>query len=183
MRSFGDPWGASVVLGEPLCLRGLDLHLSLLGFGLIHLPPAGALEEATLGVEGAFQKVRPKAQYGGNEQIITEMGQQLPCNQETMKKCAGRDSGLFGVCRNAAAIVSLTFHRITMIIPSRRIPATTAEMMIHSGSSYGASTLSSGSISTANYGKRGRERSKVLVLIVLISTVTALPLRRGDHSP
>jgi len=43
--------GASVVLSQPLCLRGLDLHLSLLGLGLIHLPPAGPLEEATLGVE------------------------------------------------------------------------------------------------------------------------------------
>lgn len=43
--------GASVVLSEPLSLRGLDLHLSLLGLGLIHLPPAGPLEEATLGVE------------------------------------------------------------------------------------------------------------------------------------
>lgn len=48
---LGDPWGASVVLGQLLCLRGLDLHLSLLGFGLIHLPPAGPLEEATLRVE------------------------------------------------------------------------------------------------------------------------------------
>lgn len=38
-------------VGQPLCLRGLNLHLSLLAFGLIHLPPAGPLEEATLGVE------------------------------------------------------------------------------------------------------------------------------------
>lgn len=52
--------GASVVLSKLLCLRGLDLHLSLLGFGLIHLPPAGPLEEATLGVEeeeGACQRL------------------------------------------------------------------------------------------------------------------------------
>lgn len=53
--------GVSVVLSQPLCLRGLDLHLSLLGLGLIHLPPAGPLEEATLGVEeeeeGAWEGV------------------------------------------------------------------------------------------------------------------------------
>lgn len=47
---LGDPWGPSVVLNHSVCLRGLDLHLSLLGFGLIHLPPAGPLEEATLRV-------------------------------------------------------------------------------------------------------------------------------------
>lgn len=46
--SVWGPMGASVVLSKLLCLRGLDLHLSLLGFGLIHLPPAGPLEEATL---------------------------------------------------------------------------------------------------------------------------------------
>lgn len=45
--------GSSVVVGQPLCFRGLDLHLSLLGLGLIHLPPVGPLEEATLGEEGA----------------------------------------------------------------------------------------------------------------------------------
>lgn len=44
----GPLMGVSVVLGQPLCLRGLDLHLSLLGLGLIHLSPAGPLEEATL---------------------------------------------------------------------------------------------------------------------------------------
>lgn len=47
----GGPMGPSVVVSQPLCLRGLDLHLSLLGFGLIHLPPTGPLEEATLGEE------------------------------------------------------------------------------------------------------------------------------------
>ena len=43
--------GVLVVLSQPLCLRRLNLHLSLLGLGLIHFPPAGPLEEATLGVE------------------------------------------------------------------------------------------------------------------------------------
>lgn len=43
--------GASVVFCQPLCLRGLNLHLSLLGLGLIHLPPVGPLKEATLGEE------------------------------------------------------------------------------------------------------------------------------------
>lgn len=46
--AVGRHMGASVVFSQPLCLRGLDLHLSLLGLGLIHLPPAGPLEEATL---------------------------------------------------------------------------------------------------------------------------------------
>lgn len=49
----GGPVSFSVVVGQPLCFRGLDLHLSLLGLGLIHLPPVGPLEEATLGEEGA----------------------------------------------------------------------------------------------------------------------------------
>lgn len=69
MCAVGGPLGASVVLSQPLCLRGLDLHLSLLGFGLIHLPPVGSLEEATLGVEegarGGESKVKLKARYGG----------------------------------------------------------------------------------------------------------------------
>lgn len=51
--AVGGPMGSSVVVGQPLCFRGLDLHLSLLGLGLIHLPPVGPLEEATLGEEGA----------------------------------------------------------------------------------------------------------------------------------
>lgn len=51
--AVGGPVGSSVVVGQPLCFRGLDLHLSLLGLGLIHLPPVGPLEEATLGEEGA----------------------------------------------------------------------------------------------------------------------------------
>lgn len=51
MCAVWGPMGASVVLSQLLCLRWLDLHLSLLGFGLIHLPPAGPLEEATLWVE------------------------------------------------------------------------------------------------------------------------------------
>lgn len=46
--TVGRPMGPLVVLCQLLCLRGLDLHLSLLGLGLIHLPPAGPLEEATL---------------------------------------------------------------------------------------------------------------------------------------
>lgn len=46
--AVGGPLGASVVLSQPLCLRGLNLHLSLQGLGLIHFPPAGPLEEATL---------------------------------------------------------------------------------------------------------------------------------------
>lgn len=69
--------GASVVLSQPLCLRGLDLHLSLLGFGLIHFPPAGPLEEATLGVVeeeedawGGKSNVRLKAQYGDSHSVI-----------------------------------------------------------------------------------------------------------------
>lgn len=53
MCAVGGPVGSSVVVGQPLCFRGLDLHLSLLGLGLIHLPPVGPLEEATLGEEGA----------------------------------------------------------------------------------------------------------------------------------
>lgn len=48
MCAAGRHMGASVVLSQPLGLRGLDLHLSLLGLGLIHLPPTGPLEEATL---------------------------------------------------------------------------------------------------------------------------------------
>lgn len=48
--------GVLVVLSQPLCLRRLNLHLSLLGLGLIHLPPAGPLEEATLGVEEEEQE-------------------------------------------------------------------------------------------------------------------------------
>lgn len=39
---------ALVLLNHLFCLWGLDLHLSLLGFGLIHLPPASPLEEPTL---------------------------------------------------------------------------------------------------------------------------------------
>lgn len=42
----------ALALGQPLCLRGLTLHLSLLGFGLIHRPLAGPVEEATLGGGG-----------------------------------------------------------------------------------------------------------------------------------
>lgn len=53
MCAVGGPVRSSVVVGQPLCFRGLDLHLSLLGLGLIHLPPVGPLEEATLGEEGA----------------------------------------------------------------------------------------------------------------------------------
>lgn len=52
------PVGASVVIGQPLCLRGLDLHLSLLGFGLIHLPPVSPLEESTLGGGGGRMGAR-----------------------------------------------------------------------------------------------------------------------------
>lgn len=47
--------GPLVVLCQLLCLRGLDLHLSLLGLGLIHLPPASPLEEATLEVEAEVE--------------------------------------------------------------------------------------------------------------------------------
>lgn len=46
--AVGKTQGALVVLNHLFCLRGLDLHLSLLGLGLIHLPPASPLEEATL---------------------------------------------------------------------------------------------------------------------------------------
>lgn len=44
--------GALVVLSQPLCLRGLDLHLGFLSLGFIHFPPASPLEEATLGDGG-----------------------------------------------------------------------------------------------------------------------------------
>lgn len=45
----------------------------------------------------------------------------------------------------------LTFQSIKMMIPSRRIPATAAEMIIHNGSSWMGSTASTGTTSTVNY--------------------------------
>lgn len=63
---LGGPTGASVVFSQPLCLRGLDLHLSLLGLGLIHLPPAGPLEEATLGVE---EEVVEEEEEGASQRL------------------------------------------------------------------------------------------------------------------
>ncbi len=74
MCAVGGPMGASVVLSQPLCLRGLDLHLSLQGLGFIHFPPAGPLEEATLGVEeeeeGAWRGVSQRLDYCLNTDVI-----------------------------------------------------------------------------------------------------------------
>lgn len=46
---------ASVFLRQPLCLRGLDLYLSFLGFCLVHLSPAGSSEETALWRRGGAQ--------------------------------------------------------------------------------------------------------------------------------
>ncbi len=72
---------------------------------------------------------------------------------------------------------SLTFHRIRIIIPSSRTPATIAEMMIHSGSSYGTSTPSTGSMSTVNYRKGGESQ----VIIIIIITITAVIIFITHH--
>lgn len=73
---LGDPWGPSVVLSQPLCLRGLDLHLSLLGFGLIHLPPVGPLEEATLEVEEEVEEGAWGSKSKVNGRYISQMSHQ-----------------------------------------------------------------------------------------------------------
>ena len=44
----------------------------------------------------------------------------------------------------------LTFHRIRLMTPNNRIPATAATMMIHMGTSYGVSSPRTGSMFRPN---------------------------------